>query len=382
MKYTLLIVTVLATASLSSCFKDEPANAECDITEAWVHVDNPLDLFFSLGDTLVNVPYDKDKITFHTRKGCDLSALAPQFKITDGATMTPANGSVHDFSKGGIIYNVTSEDGAWSRAYTVAFESETQITGDTLCLDFENYALDKTGKYYEWTETDSVGKAQAWWATGNPGFRLTKGSALPDEYPTVPLAEGYDGAAVKLTTCDTGAFGSSYGKPLAAGNLFIGDFNVTSALLNAMKATRFGKPILNKKPIKLTGYYKYSPGEHFQDKDQNIIANRKDSATIYAVLYRNTDSEGNAVTLYGDNVQTSEYVVAVAKMETLPATDVWTPFECTFNYRSDVDADLLAAYGYNFTVVCSSSVGGATFEGAIGSTLCVDKFRIICEKAE
>ena len=38
------------------------------------------------------------------------------------------------------------------------------------------------------------------------------------------------------------------------------------------------------------------------------------------------------------------------------------------------------AYGYNLTVCFSSSIDGAAFEGAIGSTLLIDKVRIYCEE--
>lgn len=38
--------------------------------------------------------------------------------------------------------------------------------------------------------------------------------------------------------------------------------------------------------------------------------------------------------------------------------------------------------GYSLAIVCSSSVDGASFMGAIGSTLYVDKFRITCEKGD
>ena len=39
----------------------------------------------------------------------------------------------------------------------------------------------------------------------------------------------------------------------------------------------------------------------------------------------------------------------------------------------------LKAGGYSLAIVCSSSTNGAEFMGAVGSTLWVDKFKIICE---
>ncbi|MBR7004577.1 MAG: PCMD domain-containing protein, partial [Bacteroidales bacterium] len=38
--------------------------------------------------------------------------------------------------------------------------------------------------------------------------------------------------------------------------------------------------------------------------------------------------------------------------------------------------------GYSMTVVFSSSKGGDSFIGAVGSTLCIDKVRLICESED
>ena len=103
-----LLMYVACCGMLSSCFKDEPLNAECDIEEVYVHTDNPSDFFFAASDTLVNVPSDLSDITFNVKVGADLSNMAPIFKVTDGASMEPANGSAHDFSDGRkVTYKVT-----------------------------------------------------------------------------------------------------------------------------------------------------------------------------------------------------------------------------------------------------------------------------------
>ena len=41
-----LFMSVVCCATLSSCFKEEPLNAECDIEEAYIHADNPEEMFF------------------------------------------------------------------------------------------------------------------------------------------------------------------------------------------------------------------------------------------------------------------------------------------------------------------------------------------------
>ena len=65
----------------------------------------------------------------------------------------------------------------------------------------------------------------------------------PIDYPTVRSENGYSGKCVKLETRDTGSFGSMVKMYIAAGNLFIGNFDVTKALAGqegALKATTFG----------------------------------------------------------------------------------------------------------------------------------------------
>ena len=116
------------------------------------------------------------------------------------------------------------------------------------------------------------------------------------------------------------------------------------------------------------------------DKYGNVAAGRIDEASVYAILYKNHDAAGNPVVLYGDNVQTSEQIVAKAILAEVRPTDEWTAFEVDFDYYgADIDMDILNTFGYNLAVVFSSSKDGAYFQGAIGSTLYIDKVSVICE---
>ena len=381
MRYHQLIVSAIFALALSSCFKDEAPNAECDIIEASLHVDNPTDIFYNPTDTLVRVLYTDDNISFSVRRKADLTALAPTFRITDGATISPASGSVHDFSNGPVIYTVTSEDKEWSRSYKVSFIPVIRTSKDTLSFNFEDYHLDSKGKYYIWCEEHEDGNMYDDWATGNAGYGLTNGSAGPEAYPSTVLDEGYEGKGVKLVTCSTGPFGQMVKLPLAAGNLFLGTFDMSIALKTPRLATGFGLPF-DKKPKTFTGYYKYTPGEKFQNKDESIVEGKVDEASVYAILYRNHDEDGNPVVLNGDNVQTSPLIVAKAIAANIVPTDKWTQFTVDFSYLKDFDLDLLENRGYNLAVVFSSSADGAFFQGAIGSTLCIDNVKIICETVE
>lgn len=379
-----LLLVAAACMAMTACFKDEPLNAECDIERAWIHYDRPGECVWNLSDTIISNVYSADSIiTFKVKAGTDRAHLAPQFAVTAGAALTPASGTERDFSRGPLTYTVTSEDGNWQRTYRVEFVEEHRTTRDTINYDFEHVSW-STGslKYYIWSELREDGTEANIWASGNGGFAISNSSAAPDDYPTVSVDEGYEGKGVKLTTRKTGAIAAMVKMPMAAGNLFIGNFVTESALTNALRSTQFGQPF-DKKPTKFTGYYKYAPGDTFQDRYGNVEEGRTDEGAIYAILFRNHDADGNPVVLYGDNVQTSEQIVAKAILPEMKPAAEWTRFELEFDYGGqELDQETLDTFGYSLTVVFSSSTGGAYFQGAIGSTLYVDKVEIICESTE
>lgn len=379
MKFTNILLSIAVCSSLTSCFKDEPLNAECDIEQAYVHTDKLSETFFAASDTLINVPSDLTYITFNVKPGADLTAMAPMFKLTEGATIEPGNGSVHDFSDDkSVTYKVTSQDGQWNRTYVVRFKTQTSVGK----YDFENFRIVKGsagGEYYEWSDLNDEGEWLGNWATGNPGFNISMSKADAYDYPTVPYADGYYGSAVKLETRSTGPLGELVNMGIAAGNLFIGYFDVSKALTSTLKATNFGLPF-DRKPLRFTGWYKYSPGKDFKDRNGNIIAGKTDKGDIYAVFYRNHDSNGNPVMLYGDDVLTNKNIVAIARIDEVKSTDDWTRFDINFNYSAEIDYTELANRGYNLAVVFTSSNEGASFCGAIGSTLIVDEVEVVCEE--
>ena len=319
------------------------------------------------------------------------------FKVTDGATIAPENGSVQNFADGPVTYVVTSEDGQYNRTYRVFIKAKDAGTTpdpgdpgkpdkpeeqfDYVHYDFENYFLDPaSSKFYVWSDYENGSN----WATGNPGFKIAKGSATPDQYPSTPLAEGYDGAGVKLVTSDTGPFGVVVNMRIAAGNLFTGVFDSKSATKAPLKATHFGEGSYNQinyRPVKLAGYYQYTPGEVFKDKAGKVVEDRIDQGDIYAVVFRNVDSEGKSFYLTGDNVLTSPQIVALARVPNIVKTEGgWHNFSVDFNYSGELDPAILANYGYSMAVVFTSSIEGAAFQGAVGSTLLIDKVSIAYKK--
>lgn len=381
-KNVFLLISLFGLLS-ASCIKDEPLNSECDIEICEVHHDAVDTVFYQVSDTLQTVASTDSVIKFFTRSNVrpeDLSQVRVTLAITPGATVTPANGSVQDFSKGDVVYTVVSEDKAWSRRYKVRFVPMAILNP---VFDFETVELEQRERFYQWFAYDTDHKRQDLWTTGNSGFALSRSSAKPYEYPTVPVEHGVRGKGVKLETCSTGAFGAMVNMRIAAGNLFLGSFDTQNALKDAMKATQFGVPV-NRKPVRFTGYYKFQPGEKFQDRYGMEVPGRVDAPDAYAVLYKNTDEEGRPVTLYGDDVLTHKNIVALARVPAFKTTgvsesDTWEYFDLAFDYKQDIDPALLHNFGYNLAVVFTSSIEGATFCGAVGSTLLVDESSIIYE---
>lgn len=385
-KKILVLAFAAFSMTLSSCFKDEPLNAECDIEQAYIHAEDPSVMFVKLTDSIANTNETARVVTFSVRQGTDLTAVAPLFRITDGATISPPNGSVHDFSAGSVNYTVTSQDGAWSKTYTVRI---SEVADHSPQFDFEHFFLEPNKqKYYIWTDLADDGTQLLNWASGNAGFAIVGGSKPADQYPTSPLDEGYKGHGVRLVTRSTGAAGNVFKMPIAAGNLFTGEFIVGTATTKPLESTHFGSGdfcVITRKPLRLTGYYQYAPGATVTDRNKKVVEGVTDQGDIYAVLFRNeaTDASGNTVPFYldGTNVKTSPQIVAIASAGNISRTEGgWQRLDAKFEYRAEIDPQILAARGYSLAVVCTSSIEGANFQGAIGSELLVDELRVIVEE--
>lgn len=369
----------------TSCIREEAMNAECDIEACRVEMEAPASVFYIASDTARRVFSVDTIITFSIREDADrerLRALPLWFKLTPGATVQPASGSVQDFSKGDVRYVVTSEDGLWHRDYHVRFLPMAILNP---VFDFEDVELEPSKeKYYTWYAYGTGHVRQNLWATGNSGFALSRSSAKPMEYPTVPWADALEGRSVKLETCSTGGFGVMVNMRIAAGNLFLGTFDTENALKDAMAATCFGVPV-NRKPLRFKGAYKFTPGATFQDEKGKTVEGRIDAPDAYAILYRNTDSEGKPFVLHGDDVLTSPAIVAIARVDNffhtgVEASSPWKYFDLPLVYNEPVDMSLLRNFGYNLAVVFTSSVEGASFRGAVGSTFIVDSAEIVYEE--
>lgn len=77
-----------------------------------------------------------------------------------------------------------------------------------------------------------------------------------------------------------------------------------------METTEFGI-LYDQKPLSVTGYYKYKAGPEYYD-NKEPMPDGKDSMAISAVLYE--VEERDRKPLYGDNIYTSDKVVASAML--------------------------------------------------------------------
>lgn len=408
--YFILFMSVVLGV-LVSCIPEEAKNAECDIETISVHVDAPTSIFHHTYDTLKVVGSASSQIVFLIRSQENVSYLPVTLGVTSGAVayMREDDGSFSEFKNGTLVdfsnekkqvFRIVSEDKQWNRTYSVSFEHDIPTEGD-FTLDFETYDLDANGKFYEWNIADSRVVnvfTDGMWKNGNPGFKLCKSSAKPMEYPSVPVANGGpDGSTcVKMETKDTGSFGSMVNMRLASGSMFNGIFEVSYALKNPLKATRFGAPFTHK-PVKMTVWMKYEPGSTFQDKLGKPVSDVIDEPDAYVVFYRNQDESGNEVMIDGYDMFTNPYIVGIGR---LPhnfnedgsdkicdnpihgLTSQWQLVEIPIVYTKDVDQNVLANKGYSLAFSFASSWQGGNFQGAIGSKLYIDNVSLYCDKDE
>ena len=369
MKIKSVIAGIMLCLAVTSCIQNEALNVEAAIDGC-------------SGSDIQQCLIDPNEFTgqLYASRAADPSKINIKFNLPAGASIVP----VQRFTEDGIntynfkdenprLFKVTSEDGAFSAIYTIRlWQTEMPFT-----YDFETLSSDNP--YHKFTEDNpSSGTIirRLELASGNPGFELTKMAKAPDGYPTVQVNGGVDGGkCVKLETKDTGSFGSMVKMYIAAGNLFIGSFEVGQALSgNAMKATHFGFPFFYY-PLRLEGWYKYKAGPTFSSKGKPVEG-RKDECDIYGVLYETDD---NVQFLDGSTSLNSPNIVALARnIKELPETDIWKQFNFKFEPQNgkSIDPDKLGKGIYKLAIVFSSSVDGAKFEGAVGSTLYIDKVTI------
>ena len=304
-------------------------------------------------------------ITFKAEEDGDVSALVPTIEVSAGATVTPASGSAVSFASGSATFTVVAEDGT-SKTYTVSCSM-----GSLIQYDFETWATPEGAMYPEVVNPEG-------WATCNDAVALIKnmgpifgGITYTGEYPVRQTTDAHSGStAAMLESVDTQG-GSILGQTIpkvTAGSMFLGTFNAFAAMTDPMATTEFGI-LYDKKPVKVSGYYKYTPGAEFYNAAGELQADQKDACAISAVLY---EVESEDETLNGSTIYTSDKIVAMASFSSGETVAEYTPFELNLEYVKDYDASKT----YKFAVIFSASADGAAYNAAVGSTLYIDDVTI------
>lgn len=375
---TLTLCFCLATA-MSSCIQDEALNSEAAI-----------DGCAGADVQLASISTNEKTVDVYVNKGADLARQELKFTLPEGATI---EANEHREGDGDDIYNfsgesssrkftVTSEDGAWKPVYTIHIKPTELPTN----FHFEDLLATSNTPYhifYEFAPSTSVGISKMLqWSSGNEGFKLTGMANSATDYPTVQVEGGVSQKCVKLETKNTGSFGAMVKMYIAAGNLFIGNFNVTQALSGqegALKATTFGFQFY-KHPKTLKGYFKYKAGPVYTENGEPQNG-KKDRFDIYAIMY---EAEDNSFLLDGTNAKTSDKLVYLAQIKAEQAVekDDWEYFELPFETQNGktIDEQKLKDGKYKLGIVFSSSIDGDRFKGAVGSTLYIDEVELICEE--
>ena len=301
-------------------------------------------------------------ITFRVEEGSSVTALVPTIEVSAGATVTPGSGTSVSFANGSATFTVVAEDGT-TKVYTASCEM-----GSLVVYDFETWGA---GTMY-----DDVLNPEGW-ATCNDAVALIKnmgslgGITYTGEYPVRQTSDVHSGnTAALLESVDTTGgeiFGQTIPK-VTAGSMFLGEFNAFAAISDPMATTQFGI-IYDKKPVKVSGYYKYTPGTDFYNAAGELQADKKDACAMSAVLY---EVENEEETLDGSNIYTSDKIVASAMFTTGETVAEYTPFELNLEYVKAYDASKM----YKFAVIFSASADGAAYNAAVGSTLCIDDVMI------
>lgn len=237
-----------------------------------------------------------------------------------------------------------------------------ETEGDALTFITEQFVEVPNLNFDTWTQNgknwyanpvaNNLDAEDAYWATGNEGVTSTLAGSKPAITERVEGSDAHNGYAAKMHTITGITLVGS-----AAGNLFIGTYKTNFG--NPSASVNFGRPYNGARPVKLKGYYKYSP-QPIDNGGTHPGTLTTDECNIYLKVW---DEAGNEIG-FGEFVGTEEVTE-------------YTPFEFDIVYS---DPSKKAA---KMTIVATSSHYGGVFSGSkvIGqvgtnSTLWIDDFEL------
>ena len=314
----------------------------------------------------------------------DLTEVVIEYKLSEGATATPASGTSFNLTSGRAEIDVTGAYNENNATYTIKVGSEIMKF-----FDMEEWISDHnstTPKYF---------KPIGGWATPNAGTYLLQ-SLSGNRYSVVEETKAenvYAGtSSAKIETLLTAGTSKIY-PGVTPGTMFLGIFKLD--LMDQTKSARFGIAI-DDKPLEVRGYYKYTPGEKFYEvpnlAQKNEVVEIKDkvdecSIDVYVYEYDKAQSDKddaqfkNPYSTYitgkdlkDANGNYNSKIIAKAHLEDGTKKDTFTEFKLKLNYTS---YDPMKHY--RIAVVATPSKEGDLFKGGDGSTLWLDNIEIITE---
>lgn len=356
------IFVILPLFLLTSCIKDEAPNSEADI----------LALEFPANSLRVNeVEIYNDYVVAYPLKGVSLKDSAViRIEVSEGATYQRTENTVKNDTL--FFIAVTSESKEYTKTYPVI-----QMDNFPVKFEFENWVRPSTAFLYENPKEEDW----LWYSSNNGTSIVWNNTAKPaSEYPVRKTVVNGSTAAELITMEGPGEIaGGITFIPCLAGSLYLGGFNALTGLTNPLRATTFGVPFSSGKPIKLSGYYKFTEGnKDYVMADGSTNKTKRDTCSIYSVIYK---TDKNVKYLYGDNVENSPNIIAKAQIkdEDIRQENQLTYFEVEFDYASyyvPFSWDELRNNEYKLTIVFASSKRGKYYEGRPGSTLIVDEVEL------
>ena len=346
-----------------------------DITEGNATFDITVDQTIHQYEVVVKVPTKQESTDLKTEDiKNDVSKVWGQFAYLSGTCSLQDAASPVQFaykkkseSEWKTVEATKGEGNAYSaKVSPLDFNTEYEYyilcgdkIGETCGFTTEAFEEIPNLSFDNWTQNGknwypNLEASNSYWATGNEGV-TTLGSSN-----SIPV-EGSDartGKAGKLETVTVALVG------YAAGNLLIGSYSTN--LSDMASSVQFGRSYNGARPVKLTGYYKYTPGTSM-NKNGKIPTDRTltvDECDIYVKLWS------------GDEV------IAESHFITNQTVSEYTRFDLPIEYTN------MTKRPDKITIVATSSRYGGEFEGtnmfntkvvgqvAAGSTLWVDDFEL------
>jgi hypothetical protein len=339
----------LTTFAFTGCIKEDHfgKSTYCEIIQ--------FSLPLQLGSTIIK--QDSFVVRITVSKELDITNLVPsEITISNFATLSPRANIALDFSEP-VKYTVIAENGASSTytIYVATDEPKIQVSN----TGFQHWYTTNSGYMQPGTNKDDTV-----WSTGNAGvnsFGFVNAS---------PFNRTASDTVARLETLELGPLAQALGLGIGAGTIFTGTFDLNLANPNA--STRFGTPFIGR-PDSFSVEYKYLPATGIKNGYGQLIPG-SDSADLCVMLEDRSSGivKRVATAWYRTDQTIADWTKLKLKLQYGPITSP-THYEvpktpAVWGTGSETPTHIV--------VIFVSSARGDYYEGAPGSLLYVDEFKL------